>query len=124
MPSQFGGTWTIVSVLFENHENPQYGYDLMGFGKSADSLKIGDTICGYITTKNYNSKKDGSLRTSYTFNKMSAEYVYKLLLKMNPEIENIKTSASVRTTPPVQRVVEQPDDIQPDWGDQGNDPGF
>lgn len=89
VPSQFGGVWTIYSAKFEGVENPQFGYDLAGFGKSAERLKAGDTVVGYITTKNYNDKKTGQLRTAYTFNKVSAEYVYGLILKMNPEIENI-----------------------------------
>jgi hypothetical protein len=100
MPSSFGqGTWNITSVKFEGIENPQYGYDLNGFGKKADKLQVGDTITGYISTKSY-QKKDGTIGTNQLFNAITAEYVYGLILKMNPEIENIKTKESVAATIP------------------------
>ena len=99
MPSKFGGTWTITSVKFADHTNPMYGYDLSGFGKRADNIKEGDILTGYISTKNYTGK-DGTPKTSSIFNAITPEYVYGLVLKMNPEIETVNTKpASVSVTP-------------------------
>lgn len=122
MPSQFGGTWTIYSVMFENHQNPQYGYDLSGFGKRAENLKVGDTISGYITTKNYNSKKDGQLRTAYTFNKITPEYVYDLLLKVYPSIETMSTKKETASPSPSFPTPPVGHDESPSW--DNDDPGF
>ncbi len=120
MPSSFGGKpWSITSVKFDGIENPVYGFDLAGFGTKADKLVVGDVISGYISTKTY-TKKDGSQGSNQVFNAISAEYVYGLILKMNPEIENIQTKPSVAATIPnlgarVNTAVEMPtDEINPE----------
>jgi hypothetical protein len=100
MPSSFGGKpWNITSVKFDGIENPQYGYDLAGFGTKADKFQAGDVISGYISTKVY-TKKDGTQGSNQVFNAITPEYVYDLILKMNPEIENIQAKESVAATIP------------------------
>ena len=123
MPSSFGGTWTIVSVKFEGMENPEYGYDLNGFGKFADKFKVGDTIQGYFSTQSYVSKKDGLTKQTKKFNKITAEYVYDLLLKINPAIESIP-GAKEMIKPVTQPIVEPVND---GWGqpeESIDEPGF
>lgn len=112
MPSSFGGKpWSITSVKFDGVENPPYGYDLNGFGNKADKLVVGDTVTGYMSTKTY-QKKDGSMGSNNIFNAISAEYVYNLVLKMNPEIENIKAA---QVAPKTQdEIVDQVEEINPD----------
>lgn len=86
-PSQFGTKpWIVTSVKFDGVENPQYGYDLKGFGKKEESLKVGDVLTGYTSTRTY-QKKDGTTGVSYMFNAITPEYVYELLLKIDPLIE-------------------------------------
>ncbi len=88
-PSQFGGTWTQVFVKFEGVANPEYGYELRGFSKNIiKDIKEGMTLVGYIETKNY-QKKDGTMGTSQLFKAITPEYLYDLILKINPHVESV-----------------------------------
>jgi len=93
MPSKFGnGTWNIVQAKFK--ETGEEVFDLKGFPKKiTESPAAGTVLTGYISSRNYNDK-NGNLRTSKDFNAITANYVYDLLMKMNPEIENIKTTST------------------------------
>ena len=118
-PSKFGGVWTVVQVKFDGVENPKYGYDLKGFQKDyVAKLKEGDKIEGYISKGSYTGK-NGIVETNY-FNKITAEYVYGLLLKINPNIETslAKSSAPSPMIAKAETSVEYPSD------ENEEDPGF
>jgi len=111
MPSKFGGNvWTITSVKFEGVENPQFGYDLKGFSKKADEVKAGDVIEGYMTTGSY-AGKNGPV-TTHQFNKISAEYVYNLLLKLSPDIEASTKNEPVQPKAQIQKVEQAVDESE------------
>lgn len=89
-PSNFGpagSTWTQVSAKFEGVENPQYGYELRGFSKNQiKDLKEGQMLNGYFETRTY-QKKDGTMGSSELFKAVSVDYLYDLLMKINPAVE-------------------------------------
>jgi hypothetical protein len=111
MPSKFGGTWKIAKVKFEGIENPEYGYELKGFGsKTIESLIPGKEIIGYFSSYQYQGKE--SLVNVKTFNKITAEYVYDLLLAMNPSIEESPASTPVKN---------KTDEIEGQWETSSTD---
>lgn len=86
MPSQWGGTWQIVKVKFV--DTGDQIFELQGFSKQEkENLKPGEEIAGYVSQRSWNGK-NGQVITD-TFNKITAEYVYGLLLKLKPDIESI-----------------------------------
>ena len=93
LPSKFGnGTWNIVQAKFK--ETGEEVFDLKGFPKKiTESPTVGAVLTGYISSRNYNDK-NGVLRSAKDFNAITAEYIYNLIIKMNPEIENIKATQS------------------------------
>lgn len=96
MPSKFGGTWNLIEAQF--NETGEDVYQLSGFGsKFTEKLKIGDVLTGYVSERTWTGQNGP--QTSKNFNKITAEYVYDLLLKMNPNIESIQTLTPQTLTP-------------------------
>jgi hypothetical protein len=66
------------------------------------SLKVGDVVCGYVENKPW-FKSDG---TQGGFNRrlngITADYVYKLLLSIHPDIEDV---------PKVEGAIEYPTEV-------------
>ena len=74
MPSKFGGTWKIVQVKVEGRDEI---FELSGFGdKMLEKVKAGDTVKGYENVKDWGKGKTNQIC------KITAEYVYDLLMKM------------------------------------------
>lgn len=97
------GMWTKVQV-----KTQQTGTQVLDLGFSIpknikDALVIGTEITGYVESKPWNS--NGKSGFNLTLNGITAEYVYELLLKMNPSIEGL-TTPSVVPTPPKAFVPE------------------
>jgi hypothetical protein len=91
MPSKFGGTWNIVEAKF--NETGEDVYQLKGFsGKFLENLKQGDVLIGYVTKNEWQGKNGPGF--SLVFNKISAEYVYSLLLKLAPDIEGVAVATA------------------------------
>jgi hypothetical protein len=89
LPSKFGGTWKLATVKLEGHGEEKF--ELQGFGsKFVEKVKEGDVLIGYLGEKTFNGQ------TTKTFNKISAEYVYGLLMEMKgtPETPIAPTPAA------------------------------
>jgi len=108
-PSNYGGTWTLVSVIFDGIQNPKFGFDLKGYGKSAEKFAEGTVIEGYMTKGSYQGK-NGPVETNQ-FNKITPEYVYGLLLKIKPDIEGTPAPKVEKT-----EVVEEEAPVEEDPG--------
>ena len=80
MPSKFGGTWKLAAVKVEGHGEDRF--ELSGYGtKYIEKLAEGSVIRGYESSKTYNNI------VTKTINKITAEYVYDLLMAMrNPSV--------------------------------------
>jgi hypothetical protein len=84
---------------------------LKGFGsKTIESLIPGKEIIGYFSSYQYQGKE--SLVNVKTFNKITAEYVYDLLLAMNPSIEESPASTPVKN---------KTDEIEGQWETSSTD---
>lgn len=91
------GTWTKMQV-----KTAQTGAQILDLGFSIaknvkDNLKSGDIITGYVESRPWNS--NGKSGVNITLNGITAEYVYELLLKINPSIEGLSTGLGVTNTP-------------------------
>lgn len=64
--------------------------------KRAEKVKVGDSIEGYIEDKTFNSKA-GPV-TVKVLKGITAEYVYKLLLRHVPNIESVPDAVNTETT--------------------------
>ena len=75
--------------------------------KRNEKVKIGDLIEGYVESGSYTGKN--GIVNFKMLKAISAEYVYKLLLKLNPEIESLleNDKVKVETTRPIQRIVTE-----------------
>lgn len=81
LPSKFGGTWKLGEVKLEGYGDEKF--ELQGYGsKFVEKIKAGDFLKGYMGTKEFNGI------TTKTFNKITAEYVYDIVMKMQgtPEV--------------------------------------
>lgn len=79
MPSQYGGTWQIVRIKVDGQGEEIF--ELNGFGKNEkEKIAIGSELQGYFSERTWQGK-NGS-QTTKTFNKITAEYVYDLLMEM------------------------------------------
>lgn len=81
MPSKFegGSTWSIVRVRLQGHGEEVFELD--GFGqKEKDKLVAGSILKGYFSEKTWQGKQ--GVQVTKTFNKITAEYVYDLLMEM------------------------------------------
>lgn len=75
LPSKFGGTWKLAEVKIEGRGDTKF--ELQGYGsKFVEKIKEGEVIHGYESTKTYNGV------VTPTINKITAEYVYDIVMKM------------------------------------------
>ena len=75
LPSKFGGTWKLAEVKVEGRGDTKF--EMQGYGsKFVEKIKAGDIIKGYEGSKTYNNV------TTPTINKITAEYVYDMLMEM------------------------------------------
>lgn len=75
LPSRFGGTWKLAEVKIEGQGETKY--EMQGYGtKFVEKVKAGDVVKGYLGSKTYNNV------TTPTINKITAEYVYDMLMEM------------------------------------------
>lgn len=82
MPSKFGGTWSLATVKLDGYGDKKF--EAQGYGsKFVEKLKDGDILIGYLGTKEYNGQ------ITDTINKISAEYVYDLLMEMKGTPQNV-----------------------------------
>lgn len=78
-------------------------------GKDANAkAKVGDVIEGYIEDGFYMGK-NGKVDTK-TLKRISAEYVYKLVLKLDPNIEGVTTAETLPEPPPEEEKYLSPED--------------
>lgn len=113
MPSKFGGTWQIVKVKLAGQGEKVF--ELSGFGtKVLEKLKAGDQLTGYVSSKSWEGK-DGVVVTP-TFCKITAEYVYDIVMKMQGGVD--EPAASVVTDEKTDGEWETTDVVADD------DPGF
>ena len=90
LPSKFGGTWNLIKCKFV--ETGDTVYELNGYGsKFSERVKIGEKIKGYESVKTWNNVETKIL------NKITAEYVYDLLLKINPDVETLNPDPASHT---------------------------
>lgn len=87
------GTWNKIQV--KTQETGDQILDL-GFSVSKsvrDSITVGSIVTGYVDQKQWSS--NGKSGVNLTLEGITAEYVYNLLLKLNPNIEGpaVKTAA-------------------------------
>ena len=87
------GTWTKVQV-----KTKQTGDQVLDLGFSIpkatkEALAIGTEITGYVESKPWSS--NGKSGVNLTLNGITAEYVYELLLKMNPDADKLSGTPSV-----------------------------
>lgn len=88
LPSKFGGTWKLGTVKLEGYGEEKF--ELQGYGtKFIEKIKEGEVLKGYLGQKEYN----GTI--TKTFNKITAEYVYDMLMEMKgtPETPMAATPA-------------------------------
>lgn len=108
MPSKFGGTWKLTECkLTGDGLKPTEVYQLAGYStKTVEYLKAGSEIIGYPDCREWQGKE--GVQTTLTFNKISAEYVYDLLMQMKQQ----------ETKQPTQRLdgIKQPVD---EWNNDG-----
>jgi hypothetical protein len=82
-----GGTWNKYTVKLV--ETGEVAYEL-NFGKYIkEKLAIGQKLNGYISERSWTGQ-NGTIITK-VFNAIDADYLYSLILKMNPNIEGVKT---------------------------------
>lgn len=76
MPSKYGtGTWALAQVKLDGRGEEVY--ELQGYGSEfVKKVQVGDWIKGYEASKEYNGV------VTKTICKITAEYVYDLLMKM------------------------------------------
>lgn len=75
LPSKFGGTWKLAEVKVEGRGDTKF--ELQGYGsKFVERVKAGDILKGYEGKKEFNGV------TTPTINKITAEYVYDMLMEM------------------------------------------
>jgi len=91
------GTWTKMQV-----KTQQTGEQILDLGFSIpknikDELKKGDEITGYVESKPWNS--NGKSGVNITLNGITAEYVYELLLKINPDVATMSVGGGSVATP-------------------------
>ena len=116
MPSKFGtGTWDIFQVKIEGQGEKVF--ELNGFGKyTKENMKEGMVLDGFISERVWQGKT-GEGKT-LTFNKITPEYVYKLLVSVYPDIEQVaKTNEKTKVKEVVEETIST-EDISPE------DPGF
>ena len=88
MPKRDGGTWQKTEV-----KTDQTGEQILEIGRGIeknvkDNLKKGDSIVGYIEKRPWTGR-DGQTRYNMVLNGITAEYVYDLLLRVNPDVESL-----------------------------------
>lgn len=81
------GTWTKMQV--KTQQTGDAVYDLgFSFPKGVkDTLKVGDVLTGYVESRPWSS--NGKSGVNLTLNGITAEYVYELLVKLNPQVETM-----------------------------------
>lgn len=115
MPSKFGGTWTITNVKFDGIDNPEYGYELVGFDKKTiENLQQGQTLTGFMSHKSW-TNKEGITQQTKTFNAVDANYVYNLLLKIAPQVETTPGVAPTATAPAQEAPTDEEIPHVPGW---------
>ena len=89
LPTKAGGTWVKTEVKLQELGGEIYEIG-NGIGKNAkENLRAGSIIEGY-TEKRPWTMRDGSIGYNNVLNGITAEYVYKLLLRINPDVEVMK----------------------------------
>ena len=82
MPSRYGGTWKLATVKVDGKGEEKF--ELQGYGtKFVEGIKEGTLLKGYEGSKEYNGT------VTKTINKITAEYVYDILMDMKgtPEVK-------------------------------------
>lgn len=110
-----GGTWTKTEV-----KTKETGEAVMELGRGhstwlKENLKEGTVIVGYIEEKPWTGT-DGMLRISKAINGITPEYVYELLLKVYPNIEDapqVPKNVPVASTASYDGPIEYPTEPDP-----------
>jgi len=87
------GTWNKIQV-----KTVETGDQILDLGFSVsrsvrDSVKVGSIITGYVESKPWTTAS-GKSGVNLTLEGITAEYVYGLLLKMNPNLEGATTKVA------------------------------
>lgn len=89
------GPWTKIMLKFQDTGDQIFELG-RGFDKyTKERLAAGQELQGYVTQRTWQGQNGGGVTN--TFNAITAEYVYSLLLKIKPDIESVKET-SVGTT--------------------------
>ena len=81
------GPWTKTLLKFQDTGDQIFELGL-GFGKyTKEHLAVGQELNGYVTVRTWQGQNGQG--SSNVFNGITADYVYALLLKINPNIESI-----------------------------------
>jgi hypothetical protein len=96
LTTKAGGTWVKTEVRLKETGDTTYELNFSKYIK--DNLVAGQQHQGYLGERSWTGK-NGTIITK-TFNSISAEYVYALLLKLNPNIEAGYTEAKTDTLAP------------------------
>jgi len=122
LPSKFGsGTWTVADVKLVGQGEKIF--NLVGYSsKFIENLVVGNEISGYVSSRSWTGK-NGTVE-SPTFNKITAEYVYELVLKLSPNVESIEQN-TIKTTTIPSNTQDEWETAPESTGSQSNeDPGF
>lgn len=92
-PSSYkpGTFWNLTEIKIDGQGDTIF--ELVGFGKEADKLVQGSTLKGYFSQKTWNNI------VTRTFNKITAEYVYDLLVAAVPGVEGIAATPAPTDAP-------------------------
>lgn len=97
LPSRFSsGTWKLIEVKLEGQGDTIF--ELQGYGKEKEKFAVGTELQGYLGSRSWTGQQ-GVIITQ-TLNKISAEYVYGLLLALHPDIESVAKSVAPASVVP------------------------
>lgn len=89
LPKKAGGTWTKIEVKTE-----QTGDTVLELGQgiaNKEGIAKGTVINGYVEDRKWTGK-NGSTGINKVLNGITAEYVYKMLLSIHPELVDFNPS--------------------------------
>jgi hypothetical protein len=92
LPKKAGGTWVKTEVKLKETGDQIYELNFSKYIK--DGLVQGTILNGYLSEKSWTGRNGVSI--TKVFNAIDAEYLYDMILKMNPAIEG---SMSVAKAP-------------------------
>lgn len=106
MPSKFGDRpWFLTEVKLEGQGDKTF--TLKGYGR--DKIEKGSIVKGYLSTRKYQSQNGTGI--AHELNKITAEYLYDLILKKFPDIENVQNQQNADSEPDF----EEPEIENSDW---------